>query len=66
MSVVASDLFFSCRTRNYVFFQVEQGTKHVNDWDLSNAEGLPADGKLDLHALGLPGFLLKRDIYFSC
>eukprot|EP00976_Prorocentrum_cordatum_P072947 1180905-Prorocentrum_minimum.AAC.3 len=27
--------------------------KHVNDWDLSKVQGLPAGGKLDLTALGL-------------
>jgi len=34
------------------YHKVPEGTKHVNDWDLSGTEGLPADGKLDLAALG--------------
>jgi creatine kinase len=34
------------------YHKVPKDTKHVNDWDLSGAEGLPADGKLDLAALG--------------
>jgi creatine kinase len=35
------------------YHKVPEGTKHVNDWSLEGVEGLPADGKLDLEALGL-------------
>jgi len=35
------------------YHKVPEGTKHVNDWSLAGAEGLPEDGKLDLTALGL-------------
>jgi len=34
------------------YHKVPEGTKHVNDWSLTGAEGLPSDGKLDLKALG--------------
>lgn len=35
------------------YHKVEEGTKHVNDWSLAGAEGLPESGKLDLAELGL-------------
>jgi hypothetical protein len=34
-------------------------TKHVNNWSLEGVEGLPADGKLDLAALGLPALSMR-------
>ena len=33
--------------------------KHVNNWNLDNVEGLPADGKLDLTKLGLPPLSIR-------
>lgn len=33
--------------------------KHVNNWSLKGVEGLPADGQLDLHKLGLPDLSMR-------
>jgi creatine kinase len=41
------------------YHKVPQGTKHVNDWSLEGAEGLPEDGVLDLEKLGLPALSMR-------
>jgi len=41
------------------YHRTEVGQKHVTDWNLEGVEGLPADGKLDLKALGLPDLSMR-------
>lgn len=33
--------------------------KHKNDWNLAGVEGLPASGKLDVTAFGLPALSMR-------
>jgi len=42
------------------YHKVDLNTKkHTNNWSLKGVEGLPADGKLDLTALGLPALSMR-------
>lgn len=38
---------------------VSSGAKHVNNWDLTGVDGLPADGLLDLEKLGVPSLSMR-------
>nr|ABN49967.1 arginine kinase [Monosiga brevicollis] len=49
--------FFSKVLADY--HKVGEDAKHTNNWDLSGVEGLPADGRLDLAALGLPALSMR-------
>ena len=41
------------------YHKVPKDAVHKNNWDLSGAKGLPADGKLNLTALGLPALSMR-------
>lgn len=41
------------------YHQVAEDAKHVNNWSLGGAEGLPEGGQLDLTALGLPELSMR-------
>ena len=41
------------------YHKVAEDAKHVNNWSLEGAEGLPEGGKLDLTALGLPELSMR-------
>ncbi|PLX35224.1 MAG: arginine kinase [Hyphomicrobiales bacterium] len=41
------------------YHKVPEHARHVNDWDLSHIDGLPAGGLLDLAALGLPPLSMR-------
>ncbi len=49
--------FFSKVMADY--HKVAIDAKHVTDWSLSGVANLPADGKLDLAALGLPALSMR-------
>jgi len=49
--------FFSQVLADY--HNVAADAKHVNNWDMTNVDGLPEDGKLDLEALGLPALSMR-------
>ena len=41
------------------YHKVAEDAKHANDWSLDGVDGLPASGKLDLTALGLPELSMR-------
>eukprot|EP00301_Raphidiophrys_heterophryoidea_P024422 c7926_g1_i1.p1 GENE.c7926_g1_i1~~c7926_g1_i1.p1 ORF type:complete len:369 (+),score=107.30 c7926_g1_i1:48-1154(+) len=41
------------------YHKVGEDAVHVNDWSLAGVDGLPADGQLDLAALGLPELSMR-------
>lgn len=41
------------------YHNVDEGATHVNNWSLSEVEGLPEGGSLDLKALGLPELSMR-------
>jgi len=41
------------------YHKVEEGTKHVNSWDLSTLDDLPEEGKFSFMTLGLPPLSMR-------
>jgi creatine kinase len=47
------------RTALSKYHKVPENATHVNDWSLAGRPGIPADGALDIAALGLPPLSMR-------